>query len=535
MAEYLLWTNIDHMYLVKLFRWFDCSPQCTPAFGMVKQTLKKSELVLKDGVEFIPDELQRKRKRLKKQPAPPPPPVDPNTGEQPVIPITESDQYVEYADLLYEKKDYTHAIYNMENLQAFVGDALRYRLLAGFCCYIITVKEGQWTAEMEIFQPFYSMDYGDSGVFKIVPADTSVGVMQPDIVVSLVSTSKKPVYSHSNHSTERWKRTRSNYLGEGRYLYVHIWDKQVPMIRGTGAYSTVKPVTPMVPLYEQIDQLNTLESEQYATLHDLRKGDIILTSRPRLPMTTNEIGTRVLGSLGATTATVVQSDRDDYNQYGQRWQQQNRQRQILQQQQFSFVNPTDPSEEKVITRDGELERHHMIPDGYDVGGLRFASETTKSLEISIKQKEQLFSQVAELIQGYDENRRTSASGGDSTRSGASKIAGELNFMKYSSVLNGHHEGSLDLLNAAHQNVVDLFRQKGIEGESQVNWEVSEDQSKPLIQIRKRLLRSGFGPVFSARFTFETTSHTKKILSVEEMKQLAEIGVMDKEELRARVV
>jgi hypothetical protein len=111
----------------------------------------------------------------------------------------------------------------------------------------------------------------------------------------------------------------------------------------------------------------------------------------------------------------------------------------------------------------------------------------------------------------------------------------MNFMKYSSILSAHHQAALDILNDAHHTVTEVLKNMGVSEDSQVNFEVPEDQSKPLTKIRKRLLRSGFGPVFNSEFVFESTSYTKKILSVEEMKTLVEIGVMERDEVRTRVL
>lgn len=515
MGDYVTWVNLDQEYIAKMFRWFDCDPHCISALEFVKQILYQSDLVLKNGIQQIPEDLKRDKKRKKRE----------EEGAEDT-----DGRALEYADVLEQKKDFTRAIYSPDNLYKFICKAIKYKLLLGFCCYIVTIKEGEFTVEFDVYDPFYAMEMGDTNVFKVVPAAPSKGVYKPDVVVMISTTDKngdRIAYSHSNHSSEEWVNTKSNRLGNNRHLYVHIWNDEVPMVRyrGTGI---AKPLSPMVVIFDQLDQLNTLEAEQYATLNENRKADIVLTSRPRPPLSDNEIGVRTMRLVTNTPSSVARDESSDISSFNRRQVEQQRQQDLLQQQQSVYYNPTDQSD-KVVTWDGKLERHHIIPDGMDVAGHRFATDATKSLEISIQQKEKLYFRLDELITGYSDAR-----GHGTTSNTYNKISSELNFLKYSSVISGHQKNALEILNVAHRHVVYQLNQMEIDEKSPVNFQVMDDLD-PQTKVRKKLLRSGLGPVFTSEFVFESDSHTKKLLDVPEMLTMVEKGILDKDEMRSKVV
>lgn len=540
MDEWFTGNRFDNDYLRRLIEWFKMDAKCSEGMNFVRQILETSDLVLKRDLEFIEEEVRRKKKKLEKEKEEQQQQQEKGISNDNNMSATK-DEFVQYSDILEQKKDYIPALYNRDNLYQFAWMALRMKLILGFCPYIVTVDKSAYTVKFEVYEGFQFVTPLDVSSIEhnritVIPPKPSEGNYMPDITLSVRSNIAKGglAFSYSNHTPDYFKSKHSNQLPNGQYLFMYVWDRAIPAVQSYVPSGGIQltPKTAVVDIYHRLEQFRQIETAQQSTILSLSKVDMILTTTPRAPLTTTEIGALAMDQYGQSFTDLREQNRSDVSQLSQRRQQQIRQNQIKTQQDI-YYNSMDPSNRRVVTSSTMDNREHFIADGLQVAAQRFPTDNTEPLKISIEQRDSLMRQLSQLITGFGDQTNNQKQ----TNLNHSKISSELAFLQYSSTIQTHQNSVLELLNDVHMMVRDIMVDDlKIPLDKTLVYEPdARKMTKAKRQRRNILNNTTLDILFSTEFTWQSDSHTKRMLDSSEMLGMVRDGILTKEEMRKKLL
>jgi hypothetical protein len=530
-------TYFENEFLKLLLEWFERNTQCSSSMSYLKQVIETSKLALMEDVENIDEEVKKKRK--KKQETMPNLPIQPN--EDGSEPKPQPVEFVEASTILDEKTDYIPALYTRENLYEFSWQALRMKLLYGFCPYIATIDPNTFTVRFEVYDGFIfssGLNIHNPQQFidkiTIYPPDPSNGVYLADIVLSCGTStgSDQVAYSHSNHSSDSFIAKNPNRLGKNRYLYMYIWERSVPatIAQVSNMRNTILPKTALVSIYNQLNQIGDLEASQYAALMSQSKSDFVLSTLPVPQLSSSETASLAMDKYGATPTDVREQNKSDVSAFAQRRQESQR-LDSMKTQIDTFYNNTDPSRQRVVSSSTQDNRVHYVAGGLQLAASRFPSDSTEALKMSLDQRDVLYRQINQILIGTTNEYSRASKESDKVQN---KFSNELSYLRYSATILSHQRSVISILNFSHKAVANIMVGPDMKllPESTFGYEPQKEEMTKTKRIRRDLLRKkNLRSIFNAEFIWQEDKHTSRILEQGDLLEYGREGFMTVEEVR----
>lgn len=541
MANLLYGTSyFENDFLKVLLEWFERNTQCSSSMSYLKHMIEISQIALMEDVEDIDSEV-KKQKRLKQEKEEEEETLRKKRLSEEGEKLSTTTEFVDASTILDKKTDYIPALYQRSNLYEFSWQALRMKLLFGFCPYIITVDPKTFLVKFQVYDGFIfsnRLNVSNAQQFidklAIYPPDPSNGSYLADIVLTLGTSSSKSevAYSHSNHSTEQFTSTYSNELGNGRYLFMYIWERCVPanISQLSSSKATLLPKTALVGIYSQLSQIGDLEATQYSSLIAQSKSDFVLSTLPTPPLTSNELATLAMDQYGATTTDVREQNRSDVSAFALKRQQTQRLATVKTQTE-SFLNTTDLSKQRVVSSSTQDNRIHYVAGGLQLSASRFPSDSTDALKISLDQRDLLYRQINQIMIGTTNEYSKTAKESDKVQN---KFSNELSYLRYSATILSHQQSVLELLNFSHKSAAKIMFGKtlNLSPQSILAYEPSPEEITKPKRIRRDLLkRKNLRSIFNAEFVWQDDTHTSRDVDQSKLMDYAREGILTVEEVR----